>query len=143
MNTTPIHVPVTNVPDPEAEAMSKNPALASLTKNNRVKLRLNTIAFEEACNVIGALSVGLGEGVQDDPWLDVKNAENRAALCLALDVYEAQMQPYALAYPDLVSLTLSRCEALVLWRWWMLMGVSPDQAPGFAAVMQELNHLLC
>ncbi len=141
METSLMRVAVTDAPD--SEYMAPRPALASLNKANRVKLRLSQMAFNEACQVVGHLSVAFGRDVENDPWLDVGMAESRAMLMLMLDMYEAQMLPYVLSQPELVTITLSRCEAMTLWKVWMISEIPGADVPAFAAVLHELHHLFC
>ena len=140
MDTTRYTVPVTDVPDPDA--MSPRPALASLTKQKRVKLRLSSMAFEEMNRMMAALVGALNEEIEQHPWLEMASVDSRAGLALLLDVYEGQMQPLVLATPELVTLTLSRCEAHIIWKMWMLLELPATEVPALTAVMHELHYLL-
>lgn len=120
----------------------KRPKLAKLT-DNKVRLKLSYNAFAEACKWIGDLTEALGVKAQQEPWLTTASADIRAVLTLLIDVYGMQMQPYALACPEQgIKLTLSRCEAHLLWKCWMLMDLPGGELAHIEHVMSELHQLL-
>lgn len=140
MDTVRYTVPATDQPAPDA--MAPRPALASLTKQKRVKLRLSAAAFGEACQVMAVLGESLNIEVENTAWLDAESVRCRGGLALMVDLYELQMQPLVLASPDLVTLTMSRCEAHLFWELWVEVGLAPAQVPFLTAVMHELHYLL-
>jgi hypothetical protein len=140
MDTTPIRVPVTHLPDPEAD-MPKRPVLAKLTPKNKVRLLLSEMAYDEACGWFGDTIATLGKALESDPWVAAQDLNLASQVYLLLDIAETQLQPYYLN-PQAVKLSLSRAEGSLLWRIYHASGLTPSQAPAFTEVLHALHQLL-
>jgi hypothetical protein len=140
METLSHNMPVTDRPD--LDAMAPRPALVTLTKARRVKLRLSEEAYHEFCKMAQVLATELGREVDAQPVLNRDSVRSRAGLALLMDLWEDQLKQHQVGTPPLVTLTTSRCEAHELWELWQVLELEPSLTPDLTAVMHELDHLL-
>ena len=134
--------PAWQEPAGEEPVTAARPALATLSKSGRVKLKLGQMAYDEACRVVEALAVVFDGDVTQRRNLTPELADTWGSLALLQDTWEYQLEPHQLRQPEVVTVTLSRCEALVLWKLWHYSTIPVTAAPAYAAVMDELQNLL-
>lgn len=127
-------------PAGEEPAGATRPPAASLTKNGMVKLK--HVPYEEVVRVITSLTHEVGAFVGKSSRLTPEMSESWGSLAMLHDTWEYQVAPHQRRPPGSMTLTISRCEALVLWKLWAYMPLQPHQAPGWAQTMEELHKLL-
>ncbi len=114
----------------------------TITKSNRVKLKLTGTGPQEAINALVRYLDMLHPVLMQQPGPTVDMVAIYETSVLVLDLYEYQIQPQMRldAAPEVLRLSLSRMEALRLWALAMQDPTGVDQQVQWLAAVNEFHQ---